>query len=350
MSGKIFLFVLLFALTSLAAAQSPKSLIEAGHYKKARASLQAQLAKNPNDAQALYLMSRIKRAFRDESVAMALAEQAEKIDGNNSDYHCQVAELSGEKAQKAGMFERMGLARTMKREGELALQLNPKNVECLSAMLTFYLEAPGMVGGDKQKAREMIDRMLAIDPVEGNFGEAEFARHEKQSFEGFYLKAAEADAKSYPAHSALASLYASQQKFDLAEQQARQAVKLDPSRAAAYATLAVVCASQERWKDLDALLEQADTKVPDDLNPTFQAGRTLLLAGKDLPRAEKYFRKYLTQTEVEGATPPLAAAHWRLGLVLEKEGRKPEAISELQSALSIDPNFELAKKDLKRLK
>jgi hypothetical protein len=43
-------------------------------------------------------------------------------------------------------------------------------------------------------------------------------------------------------------------------------------------------------------------------------------------------------------------AHWRLGLILEKAGRKPEAVAELQTATLLDPKFEQAQKDLKRLK
>ena len=57
---------------------------------------------------------------------------------------------------------------------------------------------------------------------------------------------------------------------------------------------------------------------------------------------------YLTQP-AEGQQPSLATAHWRLALTLEKEGRKPEAIRELQTALDQDPSLELARKDLKRL-
>jgi len=56
--------------------------------------------------------------------------------------------------------------------------------------------------------------------------------------------------------------------------------------------------------------------------------------------------KYLTQQEPEGNTPPLAVAHWRLGLALEKQGKK----QELQIAVQMKPDLKEAQKDLKRLK
>ncbi len=105
----------------------------------------------------------------------------------------------------------------------------------------------------------------------------------------------------------------------------------------------------QRWPELDALLAEAEKAVPDDVGPHYQAGRVLFQAGTDLERAERYLRKYLTQ-EPEGSEPRPAAAHWRLGQVLAKQGRKPEAISELQTSLRLEPDFEPAKKELRRLK
>jgi len=90
-----------------------------------------------------------------------------------------------------------------------------------------------------------------------------------------------------------------------------------------------------RDAEVEAVLAAAEKSVPDDLNPYYQAGRVLYTQNKNLPQAEKYLRKYLTQ-EAEGGTPSLAHAHWRLALVLEKQNRKPEAITELQTALRLN--------------
>ena len=68
-----------------------------------------------------------------------------------------------------------------------------------------------------------------------------------------------------------------------------------------------------------------------------------------MTRAEAAFRKYLTQ-EPEPTAPPIWAGRWRLGLVLEKMSRTPEAVSELEAALKLKPDSEEVKKDLKRVK
>jgi tetratricopeptide (TPR) repeat protein len=140
-----------------------------------------------------------------------------------------------------------------------------------------------------------------------------------------------------------------QKKYDLVEKHAREALKLEPGRTGGYGGQAVVFARQKRWPELDAILAQAEKNVPDNFAPFYSTGNVLLADGSDLPRAEKYFRKYLT-IEPEPTSATHADAHWRLALVLEKMNRKPEAIQELEKTLQLNPNHEGAKKDLKRLR
>ena len=69
----------------------------------------------------------------------------------------------------------------------------------------------------------------------------------------------------------------------------------------------------------------------------------------ELPRAERYLRKYLTM-EPEPGSASMAVAHWRLGLVLEQMGRKAEAVKEVETAVKMDGGLAQAKADLKRLR
>ena len=117
-----------------------------------------------------------------------------------------------------------------------------------------------------------------------------------------------------------------------AEDEARKALALDPSRVAAYRLLAAVYVTTARWDELDANLKRARAAVPDDLGAEFIAAQTILdrNIGSQWSRAEEYLRNYLKQPS-EGLEPTLAIAHWRLATVLEKEGRKecrPQRIAD----------------------
>jgi tetratricopeptide (TPR) repeat protein len=349
--------LLLCLFGSVAAASDPaaQALIDGGHWKRLRAMAAPRVAANPNDAEAAYLLGYAKAFLGDLNGALALAERALALNGQNADYHFLVGRICGQKAQDAGIFKGLGLARRFKKEAEIAISLNPNHIEALTDLMEFYYQAPGIVGGDKKKAYVLADQIGKINAARGYLAQAALAGKEKEKdpakFESLFRKAVEADPRHYGAHISLANILGTDsfKKYDESEKLAREAIKIDPDRPSAYAMLATLFVLKDRWQELDAILAEAEKNVPDNLYPYFQAGRLLQNTGKDLPRAERYFRKYLSQ-EAEGNYPHHANAHWRLGQVLEKQGRKPEAISEIEAALQLEPEFEPAKKDLKRLK
>ena len=341
------------SLVAVAAEADPAALIEKGHYKQAFPLIEKRLAANSKDADALVLMARYKLAYSDAEAAKKLLQQAIAIQPNSSAAHLFMADAISRRVDQAGMFEKMGLAKDIKRETEQAISLDPKNVDAYHGMMDYYLEAPGVMGGSVSKAREMAEKMMALDPVEGNLAKARIAVHEKQfdTVEGFYLEAVKAKPNSYNALLETSALYTRERwrNYDKSVEYGQKALQVDPARSAAYTVLAQVYALKESWSDLDQIISRAEKAVPDNLAPYFASARILINTGKDNQRAERYLRKYLTQ-EPEGGAAPLAAAHWRLGQILEKQGKKPEAIQEIQIAVQMKPDLKDAQKDLKRLK
>jgi tetratricopeptide (TPR) repeat protein len=332
---------------------SAEALIDAGHWKRARAILEPRLAANPRDAQAACLLSQIKLVYGDLDSALKLAQQAVALEDGNSNYHFQVAWVYGEMADRASMFAAAGFARKFKAELDASLARDPKNLDALDALMRYSFQAPGIMGGDKGKAHAIADEMVQLDRTRGYLTQAELAREEKNfaKVEEYFLKAVQADPKNYEAQTSLAAFYTepSHRKIEQAGIHAREAIKLDPSRAKGYSILAKVLALKQRWGELEAVLSASERKVPDDLTPYFEAADALLESAVDLKRGETYVRKYLEQ-EPEGEEPDAAHAHRLLGLILEKQGRGAEAVSELETAVRMNPGFKEAKQDLKRVK
>ena len=357
MSRRAYALAVVWLLAAPLGAQSPAAdLAEQGHWKRLKALIEPRAAANPNDAEAQWLLSRVRLQYRDPQGALVPAEQAVALDGKNVEYRWQLAQVVGELASNASIFKQPGLARRFKREVEAALALDPKHTPSLIGLMEFYYRAPGIVGGDRKKAEAMPDQIMAIDKVDGYLAKVRLlARMDPPptpaQIEQVYVQAVQADAARYEPHINLASIYASgtAPRWDLAEKEALIARKIDPDRTAPYSILAAVYATGERWAELDAVLADAEKSIPDNLSPLLRASGALLATGKDLPRAERYARRYLAQEPEPNATPH-AVAHWRVGLILEKQGRKSDAVAALQTAAKLDPKFEPAQKDLKRLK
>jgi len=335
-----------------AEADSVEALMEAGHWKRARAIVEPRAAHDARDARAACQLARVKLAFGDLDGALEAARRAVALEDGNSSYHYQLAAVYEEMAAKASIFTAAGYAVKLKLELEAALKRDPGNRDALDDLMLYSFEAPGVLGGDKEKARALAAKLAQLDQLRGRLAQAELAEAAKDfgKQEEWLLQAVQTDPKNYEAQTTLAGFYAQavHRKLQGAGQHARQAVQLDSSRAKGYRILAGVLALEQRWGELEATLAAAQENVPDDLAPYFQAANAILDSGVELKRGESYARTYLAQ-QPEGEEPDAAHAHRLLGLILEKEGRKREAAAELETALSINPRFLQAKDDLRRL-
>ena len=354
---RVLLAWLLVAAPAFAAPDpAVRALVEAGHWKQARALLEPRVKSNPSDAEAAVLLARVRLAFGDADAALPLAETAVKLEPKVADYHWQLAKILLQVVQHASVLRQMGLSKRFRQEADAAIALDANQIDARRGAIPYYVNAPGIAGGDTKKAEALVEEVARIDPASGFLARAQFLTETKAAgdLESLYRQAADAartPAVKFEATVALLNvcLNAKPPKYEAAEQHARNLLKLDPHRVGGHTGLVFVFANTNRLTELDAALADAEKAVPDNLAPYFQAGRLLLVANTELPRAERYLRKYLT-IESEAGAPTAAVAHWRLGQVLEKEGRKADAIAEIEQAVKLRPDLEDAKKDLKRLR
>ncbi len=327
-----------------------EALIKSGHWKRARAILEPQVRAYPQDARSCYVLAQVKAAFEDFDGALTLAQHAVDLDGKNSGYHLQLGIVYGHMAERASMLSAGPLAIKFRKEVEIALQLDPKNLDALDAMMQFKYQAPVLMGGDRSEARVLADKIAQLNPSAGYLARAELAEvdNDQSQLETDYVKAAQANPRNYEALTNVAKFYSQPPRAKLAEaaMYAEAAEQVDASRIDAHWILARVCALEERWGELEHVLAKAEKDVPDDLRPFYEAAQASLDSGKELPRAEAYAKKYLSQ-DPEGGEPDAAEAHRLLGLLLAREGRNAEGRAEIQLALRIKPNFKAAKDDLK---
>ena len=335
-------------------------LIAEGHYSRARPLVEAALEKHPQDISALVALSTIQWSFGQLGASTATAERAVLAADGSAAAHAQLLNTLGAKlaSSKIGTFEKMSLARRFHKEADRTLQLDPNNLYAHEALARFYWYAPAIAGGGKANARQMLEKLTRMDAVRGYALKAELDATETDrakslpAVQSDWRQAVAAGPSSYEARVGLSGslLTAGSGQSRAAEDEARKALALDPTRSAAYRLLAAVYATTARWDDLDAHLKRARTAVPDDLGAEFIAAETILLtaiSSRSGAAPEQYLRDYLRQPS-EGLEPTLATAHWRLATVLEKEGRSGAARSELETAVHLDPSLDEARQQLKK--
>src|SRR5262244_355185 len=150
------------------ALQAAQSHFAAGRYVEAQKLLTAALEAAPQDAAVNYWLARTYYEQHNYDKAVAYAEDAVKLAPQNPEYQRWLGRVYGAKAEESRSFF---LARKVKQAFEAAVRLAPRSIEARRDLMQFLAEAPWIVGGDKSKAREQVEMISALDPLEGRLAQ-----------------------------------------------------------------------------------------------------------------------------------------------------------------------------------
>ena len=140
-----------------------------GNYSGAVSTLQVAVIANPNNAELAYWLGRSYYELRDYDNAITNGEKAVELDSKNSDYHLWLGRAYGGKADREHSFF---LAKKVKKEFEDAVAANPSNIAARRDLEEFDIDAPWVVGGNKDEAKAQVEAIAAIDPVQGHLARA----------------------------------------------------------------------------------------------------------------------------------------------------------------------------------
>jgi tetratricopeptide (TPR) repeat protein len=240
----------------------------------------------------------------DPDAAIDHARNAVKRDKKNAKYHLTLANGYGLKAMKGGMSA-MFYGGKYKEECEAAVKCDPKYVAAYMGLLQYYVMAPAIAGGGRDKANETVATIARLDHYSGHMARAFIARQDKDlaGAEREYLAAARLDSLDPKGWRMVGSFYMEQKRF-------RDAIRVG-SRVLAL--------------------------VPDDLATVYLLAKAHLLLGDDLKAAESGFKRYIAAASPTDSPGP-AAAHWRLGMVYLASGRYAESARAMERALQMAPD------------
>jgi tetratricopeptide (TPR) repeat protein len=89
---------------------------------------------------------------------------------------------------------------------------------------------------------------------------------------------------------------------------------------------------------------------PDEVRAHYQIGRAAAVSGKQLERGEESLKLWVARPPNDAATATRSGAHYRLGMIYDKQGRRDLARAQYEEALRINPRNEDARKSLEKLR
>lgn len=134
---------------------------------------------------------------------------------------------------------------------------------------------------------------------------------------------------------------------DKAEAELAEIERLDPAHGALIRAEAFV--RENKHDEALAVLEELHRRTPENKVAVYQIGRVAAISGRKLEGGAAALADYLAYTPRPGE-PPLWAAHWRLGQILEKQGSIEEARAHYTQALALNASCEDARQAIERLK
>jgi tetratricopeptide (TPR) repeat protein len=188
-------------------------------------------------------------------------QKAVTANPRSSEYLDWLGRVYGKRAETSNPLLAPGFASKARQAFERSVTLDPKNLDALSDLFEYYLEAPGFLGGGHDRASAVVTQIAAVDPAEGYFARAQLEQKRRE--------------------------------FDNAEQHLRRAAALAPHQVGRLIDLAKFLANQGRARESDAVFVQAQRLDPNAAKVWFARADTLIRHKRDLAEARNLLQRYM---------------------------------------------------------
>jgi tetratricopeptide (TPR) repeat protein len=293
---------------------SADQLLAEGRVDDVIASLQSRVSSDEAGADSYNLLCRAYYSLGDWDPAIASCQKAVTLTPSNSEYHLWLGRVYGRKASESSFLSAAGLAKKARNEFETAVRVNPNNVDARADLADFYMNAPGVLGGGKDKAEAQAGEMAPLDPAQADLVRAKIA--EKKN-----------DASA-------------------AEMEYRAAIQASSGNAGPWLSLAQFYARCKQFDQMEDAIQHAVSARNNQL-ALMPAAEVLVRTKGDLTEAVQLLQRYLDGGTVEAY--PAFRAHYLLGTILEKQGDTQSAEQQYRAALALAQSFSPAEHALKRL-
>lgn len=211
--------------------------------------------------------------------SIAYLEKAVATDPLNSNYIDWLGKAYGRRADQSVFVKALPLAVKTRQCFEKAVALDPANLEALSDLFEFDLEAPSLIGGGLDKAEAIAARIAPLSPAEGHFARARLAEKRKDPRE--------------------------------AEAEYRKALDAAAGDVGRILDLAKFLSKHGRYEESDRLFEKAQQAEPDSTRVVFARATAYIDSKRNLPEAQSLLQRYASLPHTPDDPPQTDVARLR---------------------------------------
>lgn len=261
LSRRLAAGVLASAMLVLAAPVELRPARELYNHTEYSAALKLLASTPKKDAAAYALIGQCYYMQGDPKRAADSFQKAIALSPSESNYYLWLGRAFGRRAEASSFMTAPGYAGKARDAFEKAVQLNPLNLDALSDLFEYYLDAPGFLGGGLDKAAALTSRMMDLSPAEAHWAQARLAEKRKE--------------------------------FGKAEQQLRRAAELAPRQAGRLIDLAKFLSKTGRYQESDEAFQKAEAIDPGSPALMFARATAYIHSGRNIEVAKQLLRRYL---------------------------------------------------------
>lgn len=240
------------------------------------AALRALGTEGSQDVWGLLLAGQIAYQLGQYKEAVERLEKASQLEAGSAEIFLWLGRSLGRRAETSSVFTAPGYAGRCREALERAVTLDGKHVEAMSALVAYYLEAPGVLGGSVAKAERLAPQIAALDAATGQYVQARIAEQRKD--------------------------------FSRAAAHLRRAAEMAPQQIDRQIDLAKFFARRGEVQQSEQALAQAAEAAPESPQLLFARAELYIQQARNLEEARVLLRRYL-QMPLTPEDPPRREAH-----------------------------------------
>lgn len=147
--------------------EKAETLFKEKKYTEAKGLFESYLKSVPNHQKTIEYLGDIAGNSKKWDIAIDYYKNLKKQNPNSANYWFKYGAAMGMKAKSVSKFTAFGMIDDIETAFLKATTLDKKHIESRWALVIFYIELPGIVGGSEKKGIKYADELLTISKVDG---------------------------------------------------------------------------------------------------------------------------------------------------------------------------------------